>query len=229
MVAADAILGGSMSDSTSDPTRLRRHPERGSHDRAVIDAIVDEALVCHLAVVRDGRPVVLPMLHTRLGDYLYVHGAAANALLGAGREAEVCLCVSLLDGLVLARSAFHHSLNYRSVVVFGRAEAVTDEEEKRRALEALVEHVARGRSADCRAPSENELKATLVLRIPLSAASAKVRAGPVVDAPEDLSLPHWAGILPLRLVAGDPEPDANLPAEASTPAYVRDYRRPTVS
>ena len=203
---------------------LGRHSERGSYDRAVIDAILDEALYCHLGIVRDGAPVVLPTLHIRIGDFLYVHGAAQSRLLLDGRG-PVCITVTLLDGLVLARSAFHHSLNYRSVVVHGRAEWVEDSTEKQRVLERLVEHVVPGRNAECRPPSEAEVASTGILRIALREASAKIRSGPPIDAAKDRELPIWAGVLPLRLVAGTPEPDELTPAELPIPPYLRDYAR----
>jgi len=206
----------------SDKTRVRRLPERGRYDRDTIYAILDESLICHVGLVADGHPVVIPTIHTRIGDDLYFHGSPAAGILRNLREgADACVTVTLLDGLVLARSAFHHSMNYRSAVVFGKAEEVIDREEKLRVLAALVEHVCRGRSADARGPNEKELKQTLVLRLPITEASAKVRTGPPLDEPEDYSLPIWAGVLPLALTPGDPVPDNN----AATPAYVTRYER----
>lgn len=196
----------------SDRTALRRLPERGHHDRATIDAILDEALICHLGLVDpDGRPFVIPTIHARVDDHLYVHGSPASRALRAGAAGvDACVTVTLLDGLVLARSAFHHSMNYRSVVVYGVAARVEDAAEKDTALEAIVEHVLAGRSDGCRAPNDQERKGTLVLRLPLDVASAKVRTGPPKDDEEDLDLPVWAGVVPLRLVAGSPEPDAGI-------------------
>jgi uncharacterized protein len=206
----------------SDKTRVRRLPERGRYDRDTIYAILDESLICHVGLVADGHPVVIPTIHTRIGDDLYFHGSPAAGILRNLREgADACVTVTLLDGLVLARSAFHHSMNYRSAVVFGKAEEVTDREEKLRVLAALVEHVCRGRSADARGPNEKELKQTLVLRLPIREASAKVRTGPPGDEPEDYSLPIWAGVLPLSLTPGAPVPDNN----AATPDYVTRYER----
>src|SRR5713226_4818503 len=206
----------------TDRTRIRRLPERGNYDRATIDAILDEALICHVGFVVEGRPVVIPTIHARIGDHLYFHGSPAAGMLRTLRGGvDACVTVTLLDGLVLARSAFHHSMNYRSVVVFGKAEEVVEREEKRRVLTALVEHVCRGRSADARGPNEKELKQTLVLRLLIHEASAKIRTGPPGDEPEDYSLPIWAGIVPLSLTPGAPVPDNN----AATPDYVTRYER----
>jgi nitroimidazol reductase NimA-like FMN-containing flavoprotein (pyridoxamine 5'-phosphate oxidase superfamily) len=192
-------------------TRVRRLPERGSNDWAVIAAILDEALVCHVAIVGpDGAPVVIPTAHARDGAVLYLHGAPASRLLRTvGEGVEVCVAATVLDGLVLARSLFHHSFNYRSVVAFGRAAEVTDLAEKGRALNAFAEHVLRGRAAEARPPTTGELKATRVLALRLDEASAKVRTGPPLDDDEDLALPVWAGVLPAGLAIG--------PALAETP------------
>jgi len=203
-------------------TRVRRLPERGHYDLQTIHAILDEALICHVGFVVDGHPVVIPTIHTRIGDALYFHGSPAAGMLRSLKDgADACVTVTLLDGLVLARSAFHHSMNYRSAVVFGRAEEVTDRQEKLRVLAAIVEHVCRGRSADVRGPNEIELKQTIVLRLPISEASAKVRTGGPKDDAEDYALPIWAGVLPLTLMPGTPVPDNSL----ATPEYVVRYRR----
>ncbi|MCI3950233.1 MAG: hypothetical protein K0R11_2167 [Acidimicrobiales bacterium] len=214
------------SEAPSARTTVRRQRDRGVYDAAAIEAILDEALICHVGAVVDGSPVVLPTVHARAGRTLYLHGARANALLRAGTDAEVCVTATLVDGLVLARSAFHHSVNYRSVVVRGPARAVTDPDEQRAALEALVDHAVPGRSAETRPPSEAELRSTLVLAVALDEASAKVRTGPPIDEPEDHALPHWAGELPLRLEAGPPRPDPALPADRAVPASVTGWRRP---
>jgi hypothetical protein len=203
-------MAGMSTLAVTDRTKIRRKPYRGNHDRTVIDAILDEALICHLGLVDpEGRPFVVPTIHARVGDVLYVHGSPASRALrtAAGGTVEVCVTVTLLDGLVLARSAFHHSMNYRSVVVYGTAAKVEDPAEKVAALEAVVEHVLAGRSAGCRTPDEREVKGTLVLRVPLDEASAKVRTGGPKDDDDDLDLPVWAGHVPLRLVAGDPIAD----------------------
>jgi nitroimidazol reductase NimA-like FMN-containing flavoprotein (pyridoxamine 5'-phosphate oxidase superfamily) len=183
-----------------------RYKGRGHYDRDLIDSILDEAVMCHIGVVQeDGTPLVLPTLFARDGDAVYVHGSPASRLLRTGKKGvDVCLTVMLLDAFVMAKSAFHHSVNYRSVVVFGTAEEVTDAGEKARALELLVDHVHPGRSAECRAPNDKELKATLVLRLPLDEASAKVRDGGPIDDEEDLDLPYWAGIIPVRSVRDEP-------------------------
>ena len=210
----------------TERTTVRRLAKRGVYERETIEAIIDEALICHVGFVVDGKPVVIPTIHTRVGDQLYFHGSAASRMLRTlNNGVEACVTVTLLDGLVLARSAFHHSMNYRSAVVFGTAREVTDREEKLRVLEALVEHVCRGRSADVRAPNEPELRQTLVLALPLTEASAKVRTGGPVDDEEDYALPIWAGVLPLHLVPQQPVDDERLAGRAAPPAYVRDYRR----
>ncbi len=209
------------------PVGVRRHPERGHYDAETIHAIMDEALVCHLGVVIGGEPWVLPTIHARVGDQVYVHGALAAASLKAmAAPAPCCLTVTLVDGLVLARSAFNHSLNYRSVVVRGMGTLVVDPAEKRMALQALVEHVAPGRWEDARPPSALELKTTQMVRLPLAGATAKVRAGPVRDDAEDLGWPHWAGVLPLTVTAGAAERDAQLAnPTVPTPEYLVHYAR----
>ena len=208
-------------------TSLRRLPARGHFDRATVNAILDEALVCHVGFVSDGQPFVIPTIHARAGDQVFVHGSAASRMLKTLQGGvPVCLTATLVDGLVLARSAFHHSMNYRSVVVLGDAQAVTDEREKWDALHAIVEHVAPGRWSEVREPSAKELAATLVLRLPIEEASAKVRTGPPLDDDEDYALECWAGVLPLRLTPGAPEPDPRMPAGRALPASVVKYARP---
>jgi nitroimidazol reductase NimA-like FMN-containing flavoprotein (pyridoxamine 5'-phosphate oxidase superfamily) len=190
----------------TDRTRVRRKPGLGSHERAVIDAILDEGLVCHVAFAAGGSPVVLPTTHVRVDDAIYVHGSAASHMLRTlAGGVEVAVAVTLLDGLVLARTAFHHSVNYRSVVLFGRATLVEDPALKRRALAALVDKLVAGRSAACRPPDDAELAATKVLALPIEEASAKVRSGPPVpDEGDDAALPYWAGVVPVELVRGAP-------------------------
>ena len=208
-------------------TTLRRLPKRGSFERETVNAILDEGFVCHVGFVMDGQPFVIPTAYGRRGEVLYLHGARASRMqkaLAAG--ADVCVTVTLVDGLVLARSAFHHSINYRSVVVFGRARAVEDEAEKTAALEALTEHVMPGRWADVRPPTPQELAATTVLAIQLSEASAKIRTGPPIDDEEDYALPVWAGVLPLSVEPGTAEADPRLPAETPLPAYVERFDLP---
>jgi nitroimidazol reductase NimA-like FMN-containing flavoprotein (pyridoxamine 5'-phosphate oxidase superfamily) len=209
----------------TDRTVPTRSPDRASYDRDLVHAILDEAYVCHLGFVRDGAPVVLPTLYARVGEVLYVHGSTGSRPLRAAGQADpglpVCLTVTHVDGLVLARSAFHHSINYRSVVVHGVARDVTDPEEKRRALDALVDHVVAGRSADSRPANRKELAATAVLRLELDEVSAKLRTGGVNDEPEDLSLPHWAGVVPVRKTYGTPIPDPALAADTALPDYLQ--------
>ena len=190
-------------DLRSPRTELRRRGQRGSHDRAVIDPILDEGLLCHVGWADATGPAVIPTTHARWGDHLLMHGAVAARWLQPGLS--LCVVVTLLDGLVLARSAMHHSANYRAVVLYGVGELVTEPVEKRRALEAIVEHLIPGRSAHTREPSARELAATAVLRLPITEASAKVRTGGPVDDAEDLALSHWAGVLPLRLAVGSVE------------------------
>ena len=203
----------------TDRTTLRRLAARGSFDRALANAILDEAYLAHVGFVVDGEPRVLPMTFGRDGDVLYLHGAAGNAMLKASAGAQVCVTVTLLDGLVLARSAFHHSMNYRCVVLMGRAEKVEDEVEKQRALSVIVDHVVPGRSQVARASSPSEARKTFVLRLPIEEGSAKVRTGDAVDDEDDLTLPVWAGQVPLRLVPGDPIANQDLtPGLADAPA-----------
>ena len=215
--------------AASDRVRLRRKRERGSHDRARIDAILDEALIAHLGIAdEDGQPLVIPTLHARCGDLVYLHGSAASRTLRAlAAGAPACLTVSLLDGLVLARSAMHHSANYRSVMLLGRGQSASSEPaEKLAALEAIVEHIVPGRWREVRAPTENELKATSVLALPIEEASAKVRSGPPLDDEEDYALAAWAGVIPLATTALTPDPDPRLRAGIRAPAYATGYRRP---
>jgi nitroimidazol reductase NimA-like FMN-containing flavoprotein (pyridoxamine 5'-phosphate oxidase superfamily) len=217
-----------MIKAKSERTRARRLPARARYEREAIEAILDEALVCHLGLVDDGGfPVVIPTLQARVGEHLYVHGSTASRVVRALREgAEVCLTATLLDGLVLARAAFHHSVNYRSVVVFGRAEWLESEEEKRRALEAFTEKLAPGRWAAVRQPTPQELRGTGVLRIPLEEASAKVRSGPPADDEPDYALPVWAGTVDLSIAAGEPVPDSRISGSASPPSRLPAGVRP---
>jgi len=207
---------------------VKRLPERGSYDRATIDAILDEGFVCHLGFVHDGYPVVIPTAYARSGDTIYVHGSAGSRMLRElAKEIEVCLTVTLVDGLVLARSAFHHSINYRSVVVFGRARLVEDQVERAAGFEAVVEHLVPGRWDDTRLPNEKELATTRLLALSLEEASAKVRSGPPVDDDEDYDLHHWAGVIPLQLTVQPPVPDPRQDGSVAAPRYVSSYRRPS--
>ena len=207
-------------------TTVTRRAQRGVYDHATILGILDEGLVCHLGFVVDGQPVVLPTAYARIDDHLYLHGSPSTRMLRAGKDGlGLCVTVTLLDGLVLARSAFHHSMNYRSVVLLGTATAVDDPAEKRAALRALVEHVVPGRAAGVRAPTEDEIKGTLVLRLPITEGSAKIRSGPPIDDESDYAWPVWAGVIPLALRSGTPVPDPRLDPEYTAPTYATAYRR----
>ncbi|AKZ54468.1 hypothetical protein SAM23877_1419 [Streptomyces ambofaciens ATCC 23877] len=208
----------------TDRTVPTRSPDRASYDKELVHSILDEGYVCHLGFVRDGAPVVLPTLYARVGDRLYVHGSTGSRPLRMTGAADpglpVCLTVTHVDALVLARSAFHHSINYRSVVVHGSAYDVTDPQEKRTALDALVDHVVPGRSGDSRPADKKELAATAVIRLDLDEVSAKLRTGGVNDEPEDLALPHWAGLLPLRKGYEAPIADPGLAPGTGLPGYL---------
>ncbi|MCM2256087.1 MAG: pyridoxamine 5'-phosphate oxidase family protein [Vicinamibacteria bacterium] len=207
-------------------TTAQRLPARGSHDRAAIEAILDEALVCHLGFVHEGQPFVIPTIHARVGETLYVHGSAASRMLRALEGGvPACVTVTLVDGLVMARSAFHHSMNYRSVVLLGTLRAVDDADRKLEALRAITEHVAPGRYAQVRPPNAKELLGTRVLELPIVEGSAKVRSGPPGDDPEDLALDCWAGVVPLALRAGAPIPAPDLRPGIGLPRELVDYSR----
>ncbi|HMG34563.1 MAG TPA: pyridoxamine 5'-phosphate oxidase family protein [Blastocatellia bacterium] len=210
----------------TERTTLKRLPKRGAFDHETVYSILDEAFICHVGFSNDGQPFVIPTSFGRIDDLLYIHGSAASRMLRTLEgEVPVCITVTLIDGLVLARSAFHHSINYRSVVILGSAARVSDEEEKLRALRAISDHIIAGRWDDVRGPNEAELKATLVLRVPLREVSAKIRTGPPVDDDEDMSLQVWAGELPLRIVSGEPVADPQLPSEIEVPSYAAGYKR----
>lgn len=208
----------------TDRTVPARSADRAAYDKELVHAILDEGYVCHLGYVRDGAPVVLPTLYGRVGERLYLHGSTGSRPLRMTGAAEpglaVCVTVTHVDGLVLARSAFHHSVNYRSVVVHGAARQVTDPGEKRTALDALVDHVVPGRSRDARPANAKELSATAVIRLDLDEVSAKVRTGGVNEEPEDLPLPHWAGVIPVRTVYGTPLAESDLAPGVALPDYL---------
>ncbi len=200
-----------MTTLQTERTTVKRLAKRGVYDRETVYAILDEALICHAGFVLDGAPVVIPTIHWRHEDTLYLHGSAASRMLRSLRDGvEACVTVTLVDGLVIARSAFHHSMNYRSAVIFGTAREVTERDEKLRALDALVEHVLRGRAAESRPPNEKELRQTMVLALPIDEASAKVRTGGPVDDDEDYALPYWAGVIPVTMTYGDPVDDGRV-------------------
>jgi nitroimidazol reductase NimA-like FMN-containing flavoprotein (pyridoxamine 5'-phosphate oxidase superfamily) len=216
----------SESYSPTPRTRVVREPERAVYDRAAAYQILDEGFLCHVGFVADGQPFVIPTSYGRKNDNLYIHGSAASRMLRTlDQGVPVCVTVTLLDGLVLARSIFNHSMNYRSVVVLGTAVAVTDSQEKLEALRALSEHILPGRWDEVRQPNDRELKATLVMRLPIEEFSAKVRQGPPVDDAEDYSFPAWAGVIPLEMAAGEPMNDPKLDPLRETPAYAKHYSR----
>jgi len=207
-------------------TTLRRLPQRGSFDRATVNAILDEGFICHVGFMAEGRPFVIPTSYARAGEQLFIHGSAASRMLGSlSKGIPVCVTATLVDGLVLARSVFHHSINYRSVVILGVARLVEDEAEKLAALRAFTEHIVPGRWADVREPTQQELRATSVLSLPLAEVSAKIRTGPPLDDEDDYALPVWAGELPLQMVAGAPLADTPTPAGIDVPEYLLHYDR----
>jgi len=220
----DLEANGAGNFTRTERTTLRRLPKRGSFERETVYGILDEGFVCHVGFVSDGHPVVIPTAYGRVGDTLYLHGARASRMLKTlGAGADVCVNVTLVDGLVLARSVFHHSINYRSVVVFGRARVVESDEEKTAALLAFTEHVVPGRWDEVREPTKQELDSTLVLSLPLEEASAKVRTGPPIDDEEDYSLPVWAGVLPLRVRAGEAVADPRLNEGTPPPSWLEEF------
>jgi nitroimidazol reductase NimA-like FMN-containing flavoprotein (pyridoxamine 5'-phosphate oxidase superfamily) len=209
----------------TERTQVRRLPERAAYDRATVHAILDEGFLCHLGFVVDGQPYVIPTGYARVGDTVFLHGSTGSRL-GLRPGMDVCVTVTLVDGLVLARSAFHHSMNYRSVMAIGRLRPVTDPGEKEVALRALVEHIVPGRSDEVRGGDPRELAATAVVALPLDEVSAKVRTGPPKDDEPDYDLPIWAGVLPLALIPGEPAPDPVLDPSIPTPAHVVSWSRP---
>ncbi|MCA1590507.1 MAG: pyridoxamine 5'-phosphate oxidase family protein [Acidobacteria bacterium] len=210
----------------TDRTQLKRLPKRGNFDRQTIYKILDEGFICHLGFAVEGKPFVIPTGYARLDNDLLIHGSAASRTMRAvANDIDVCVTVTLIDGLVLARSAFHHSMNYRSVVIYGKAKVLTDPDEKNRALEAFTEHIVPGRWEDVRWPNDLELKATTVLKLPIEEASAKIRTGGPIDDEEDYEMKIWAGVLPLTVNTGTPMDDDRLNASISAPNYVKEYKR----
>ncbi len=211
----------------TERTRVRRKPGRGSYDRELVHAILDEALICHVGFVDDGHPYVIPTIHARDGETIYLHGSPASRTLGTLADGTACcLTATLIDEIVLARSARNHSLNYRSAMVLGTAKEIADPAEKELALRIVVEHMVPGRAAAVRGPSEKDLETTKVLSMKIEEASAKARTGPAADKAGDLELPHWAGVLPLSLTAGDPVPAADLAQGIAAPDHLADWSRP---
>jgi uncharacterized protein len=228
-------FGTDLTDSTAsvlsatDRTKLGRLRERGLTDRRALHDVLDAGLICHLGVVIDGTPVVLPTGYGRIGETMYLHGSSANRSLGAAAGAEVCVTVTLLDGLVCARSVFHNSMNYRSAVIYGTARLVTDDAERMNAIEAITEHLIPGRWVNSRRPSKKEMAATAVLALPLAEASVKVRSGGPSDDDEDYALGYWAGVLPITMTVGAPQPDPLLRSDIQVPAHISDLQRPSVA
>jgi nitroimidazol reductase NimA-like FMN-containing flavoprotein (pyridoxamine 5'-phosphate oxidase superfamily) len=220
------IYDSRMNFPRTDRTSLKRLPKRGVYDRESVYGILDEGFICHVGFAIDGKPFVIPTGYAREDGRLYIHGSQASRMLRTlAGGIDVCVSVTLLDGLVLARSAFHHSMNYRSVVIFGRATVVEDKADKATALFAFSEHVIPGRWSEVREPTQQELAATTVLSLDLVEASAKIRSGPPIDDEEDYALPVWAGVIPLRLAAGEPIKDPRLPEAIQAPSYITDYKR----
>jgi len=217
-----------MSEAPSERTRVRRLPERGVYDPATVASILDEALICHVAYTdADGRPRVIPTIHARISETLYLHGSRASQTQRSMRDGtEVAVAITLIDGIRFARSMFEHSMNYRSVVVYGTPEEVTDADELRTVFRAITDHVAEGRSADARMPTDDELRQTSFVKITLDEASAKVSVGQAIDIDSDHQLDVWAGILPLATVPGEPIVDPLLREGIATPSYVTDWKRP---
>ena len=216
-----------MPEAPSKRTEVRRLPERASYDRALINTIVDEALICHVGFIHDGGPVVIPTIHARIGDTLYLHGSPASRMLRSMRSNDqISVNITLVDGLVVARAAFHNSMNYRSVVVFGSPRIVDDADEKWDALAAITDHIVPGRWEESRPMTDKEMRATLVAALPLDEASAKVRPGAPRDDDGDYDLPIWAGVIPRTTTPGQPITDPAMRVDAPIPGSVTDYHRP---
>jgi hypothetical protein len=216
----------STSSAPTARTRVVREPQRAVYDRDAVNRILDEGFICHVGFVLDGQPFVIPTSYGRQQDVLYIHGSAASRMLrNVSGGIPMCVTVTLIDGLVLARSIFNHSMNYRSVVLLGTANAIEDRDEKLAALRLLSEHILPGRWNEARQPNEKELKATTVIRLPIQEFSAKVREGPAIDDEEDYAFPVWAGVLPLNLVTGNPINDSRLAEKIAVPDYVKNYSR----
>jgi nitroimidazol reductase NimA-like FMN-containing flavoprotein (pyridoxamine 5'-phosphate oxidase superfamily) len=221
-MSTEFVNTGTTPLSSTPRTTLRRHRERGQTDRAALYEVLDAGLICHLGVVADGTPVVLPTAYGRAGDTLYLHGSSANGAFWAADGQRVCVTVTHMDGLVAARSVFSHSMNYRSAVVFGSATIVMDEDERWQALRIITDHLIPGRWAAARQPTKKEMAATAVLSLPLTEASVKIRTGMPADEPEDHDLGVWAGVLPVSVTFGTPVPDPALREEIPVPAHIRD-------
>lgn len=211
-----------MSEQTGSIAEVRRQPDRARYDEATIHSILDEAVFCHLGFIHEGHPVVIPTIHVRVGDHIVLHGSPASRMMRALKGgAEVSIAATILDGLVLARSVFHHSMNYRSVVLFGRGELIEDPAEKLEAMRVFTEKILPGRWDDARLPTDKEFRGTLMVSVPIDMASAKTRVGPPVDDDEDMDMEIWAGVIPYRLAPGTPIPDPDMQPDTPFPSYLR--------
>jgi len=211
-----------MSEQTRSIAEVRRQPDRARYDEATINSILDEAVFCHLGFIHEGHPVVIPTIHVRVGDHIVLHGSPASRMMRALKgEAEVSIAATILDGLVLARSVFHHSMNYRSVVLFGQGAVIDDPAEKLEAMRVFTEKILPGRWDDARLPTDKEFRGTLMVSVPIDMASAKTRVGPPVDDDEDMDMDIWAGVIPYRLAPGTPIPDPDMQSDTPFPSYLR--------
>ncbi|MCK9407938.1 MAG: pyridoxamine 5'-phosphate oxidase family protein [Bacteriovoracaceae bacterium] len=212
--------------SQTELNKIRRLPQRGQYDKETVYSIVDEALICHVGFVQDGQPFVIPTIHVRIGDTIYLHGAVANRMLNHIKAGNtVCVTITHIDGIVFARSVFHHSMNYRSAMLFGKGRVIEDEKKKWDIFAALTEHIAKGRWEDSRHPNEKETRTTTIVAIDIETASAKSRTGGAKDEPEDYALPYFAGVLPVAFHYEEPVRDENLPSDVAVPEYLAQYKR----
>jgi nitroimidazol reductase NimA-like FMN-containing flavoprotein (pyridoxamine 5'-phosphate oxidase superfamily) len=210
-----------MKNLKTDRTKVRRIPKRGHYDKKTIYSIIDEAMICHVGFVMNDTPYVIPTIHARIDDTLYLHGSVASQMLDSVTKSNICITMTIVDGIVLARSLFHHSMNYRSVVVLGKGNLVSDSKERLLALKAVSDHLVEKRWDDARQPSKKELKATTVIAININEASAKIRSGPPIDEEDDDNLPVWAGVVPIKTISEKPVADPKLKQGISLPEYLK--------
>jgi nitroimidazol reductase NimA-like FMN-containing flavoprotein (pyridoxamine 5'-phosphate oxidase superfamily) len=209
----------------SNRNRVKRISNKSDYSKETVHAIIDEALFCHLGIIHDGKPVVIPTIHARMGDHIVFHGSNASRLLKISNNNEICVTITLLDGLVMARSLFNSSMNYRSAVIFGKGEIIKDHNERMAAFKSITDHIAPGRWDDARQPNNSELKQTSVVRMPIDEASAKISVGPPDDEDEDYALDYWAGVIPINQTYGEPESDPILQEGITIPIYLKNYCR----
>ena len=209
----------------SNRNRVKRISNKSDYSKETVHAIIDEALFCHLGIIHDGKPVVIPTIHARMGDHIVFHGSNASRLLKISNNNEICVTITLLDGLVMARSLFNSSMNYRSAVIFGKGEIIKDHDERMAAFKSITDHIAPGRWDDARQPNNSELKQTSVVRMPIDEASAKISVGPPDDEDEDYALDYWAGVIPINQTYGEPESDPILQEGITIPGYLKNYCR----